>query len=180
MQDKIRQLKARLLEVDNLNKANAVLQWDQATYMPPGGAEARSRHSATLARLAQEKFIDPAIGKLLDELQPYANSLPYDSDEASLVRVTRRNYERMLKVPVEFVGELSSHSTHSYQVWSQARPANDFPRVRPYLEKTLELSRRLANFFPGYDHIIDPLVNFADQGMKASTLKTLFSELRAE
>ena len=136
MQEKINQLKARLLEVDNLNKANAVLQWDQATYMPPGGAEARGRHCATLARLAQEKFTDPAIGKLLDQLQSYADSLPYDSDEASLIRVTRRDYERMLKVPAEFIGELSSHSTQTYQVWSKARPENDFARLRPLLEKT--------------------------------------------
>ena len=180
MQEKFLQLKARLLEVDNLEKANAVLQWDQATYMPPGGAEARGRHCATLARLAQEKFTDPAIGKLLDELQPYADSLPYDSDEASLIRVTRRNYDRMLKVPAEFVGELSSHSTQTYQVWSKARPANDFARLRPLLEKTLDLSRQMANFFPGYDHIIDPLVDFADQGMTASILSALFAELRKE
>jgi carboxypeptidase Taq len=180
MQEKFRQLKVRLLEIDNLEKANAVLQWDQATYMPPGGAEARGRHCATLARLAQEQFTDPAIGKLLDELQPYADSLPYDSDEASLIRVTRRNYERMLKVPAEFVGELSSHNTQTYQVWSKARPANDFASLRPLLEKTLDLSRQLANYFPGYDHIIDPLVDFADRGMKASTLSSLFAELRKE
>jgi carboxypeptidase Taq len=180
MQDKLNQLKARLMEVDDLNKTNAVLQWDQATYMPPGGAEARGRHSATLARLAQEKFTDPAIGKLLDELQPYADSLPYDSDEASLIRVTRLDYERAVKVPPAFVAELSNHSTKTYQVWSEARPANDFARVRPLLEKTLDLSRQLANFFPGYDHIIDPLVNFADQDMKASILSAIFAELRKE
>ena len=180
MQDKFNQLKARLMEVDDLNKTNAVLQWDQATYMPPGGAEARGRHSATLARLAQEKFTDPAIGKLLDELQPYVDSLPYDSDEASLIRVTRLDYERAVKVPPAFVAELSNHSTKTYQVWSEARPANDFARVRPLLEKTLDLSRQLANYFPGYDHIIDPLVNFADQGMKASILSAIFAELRKE
>jgi len=180
MQEKLQQLKALLLEADNLEKANSVLQWDQATYMPPGGAEARGRHSATLARLAQEKFTSPVIGQLLDELQPFAESLPYDSDDASLVRVTRRRYEQMLKIPAEFIGELSSHTTQTYQVWAKARPANDFASVRPLLEKTLDLSRQLANYFPGYDHIIDPLVDFADQGMKAATLSALFADLRAE
>ena len=116
MEEKLHELKRRLSEVDDIEKASAVLSWDQSTYMPRGGSEARARHASTLDRLAQEKFTDPAIGKLLDELQPYADSLPYDSDEASLIRVTRRRYERMTKVPSEFIGELSenagSHDDH--------------------------------------------------------------------
>jgi carboxypeptidase Taq len=180
MEQKLQELKRRLLEIDDLEKAAAVLGWDQSTYMPPGGAEARGRHMATLARLAQEKFTDPAIGKLLDELQPYADSLPYDSFKASLVRVTRRKYEREVRVPPAFVGELYNHSALSYQVWTEARPANDFARLQPLLEKTLDYSRQLADFFPGYEHIIDPLVDYADYGMKASTLKALFADLRKE
>lgn len=103
-----------------------MLIWDQSTYMPEGGAQARGRHSATLARLAQEKFVDPAIGRLLDELQPYAESLPYDSDDASLIRVTRREYERATRIPPKFIGELYEHQAKAYQVWTEARPANDF------------------------------------------------------
>ena len=121
---------------------------------------------ATLARLAHEKFTDPAVGKLLDELRPYEESLPYDSDDASLIRVTRREYERNTKIPAAFVAQLNEHSAESYQVWTEARPANDFKRVQPYLEKTLDLSRQLANYFPGYEHIADPLIDFADEGMK--------------
>ena len=180
MENKLKKLKTRLAEVDDLNKAAAVLTWDQSTYMPPGGAEARARVLTTLGELAQEKFIDPAIGRLLDELQPYAESLPYDSDEASLIRVTGREYERLVKVPPAFMGELYGHFAQTYQAWTEARPANDFNRVRPLLEKTVELSRKYADFFPGYEHVIDPLIAFEDYGMKASTLKALFSELRKE
>jgi carboxypeptidase Taq len=180
MEGKLQELKKRLLEIDDLEKAAAVLSWDQSTYMPPGGAEARGRHIATLTRLAHEKFTDPAIGRLLDDLQPYAESLPYDSDDASLIRVTRRKYEREIRVPPDFVGELSNHMAQSYQVWTEARPADDFARMQPWLEKTLDYSRKLAQFFPGYEHIIDPLVDYADYGMKASTLKVLFADLRRE
>jgi len=180
MEDKLQALKTRLLEINDLESAGSVLSWDQETYMPPGGAAARARQLGTLSRLAHEKFTDPAIGKLLDELRPYEESLPYDSDEASLLRLTRREYERAVKVPAEFVAQLSSHNAASYDVWTRARPANDFVAVQPYLEKTLDLSRQLANFFPGYEHIADPLIDFADYGMKAATIRTLFAELRAQ
>jgi carboxypeptidase Taq len=180
MEDKLQALKTRLLEINDLESAGSVLSWDQETYMPPGGATARARQLGTLSRLAHEKLIDPAIGKLLVELRPYEESLPYDSDEASLIRVTRREYERAVKVPPEFVAQLSSHDAASYDVWTRARPANDFAAVQPYLEKTLDLSRQLANFFPGYEHIADPLIDFADYGMKAASISTLFAELRAQ
>src|SRR5512133_1009234 len=116
--------------------------------MPPGGAPARARQQATLGRLSHEKFTAPAIGELLEALRPYEGNLPYDSDDASLIRVTRRQYERDVQVPTALVSEIISHQSEMYQVWAEARPANDFARVQPYLEKNLDLSRQYAECFP--------------------------------
>jgi carboxypeptidase Taq len=180
MQEKLQELKTRLVEVDDLNSAGALLSWDQTTYMPPGGAEARGRQMSTLGRLAHEKFTDDAVGKLLDELRPYEESLPYDSDDASLIRVTRRQYERLTKVPSSFIAEINNHGALSYQAWTEARPANNFNKVRPMLEKTLDLSRQLAEFFGPFDHIADPLIDMGDFGMKAESVRAVFSDLRRE
>lgn len=180
MEEKFQALKTRLMEVDDLSSAAGLLYWDQSTYMPPGGAAARARQTATLTRLAHEKFTDPGIGKLLDALVPYEESLPYDSDEASLLRVTRRKYERAIKIPSEFMAEVTNHTAISYQVWTEARPANDFERVRPYLEKTLAYSRQAADFCPDYEHIADPLIELSDYGMKATDISRIFANLREE
>lgn len=180
MEAKLQELKTRLAEVNDLDMATAVLSWDQTTYMPPGGAAARGRQMATLARLSQEKFTDPAIGRLLDELQPYAESLPYGSDDASLIRVTRRDYEKMVKIPSPFIARFYEHGAESYQAWTAARPANNFAAMQPYLEKTLQMSRELADFFPGYEHLADPLIDFSDHGMKAASVSSLFAQLREQ
>ena len=180
MEAKLKELKTRLLEINDLNAAAAVLGWDQSTYMPPGGAPARARQMATLSRLAHEQFTDPAIGRLLDALRPYEESRPYDDDDASLIRVTRRDYERLTRVPAEFMAEFQTHTALSYQAWTQARPQNDFKSVEPMLEKSLDLSRRLADFFPGADHIADPLIAFADYGMKTTDVRRVFDQLRAQ
>ena len=126
MEAKYQELKKRLIEVDNLNSANALLYWDQSTYMPSGGAAARARQSATLSRLAHEQFTDPAIGRLLDDLRPYEESLGYDSDEASLIRVTRREFERAVRVPADFVAEMTSHQAESFQVWTSSPSGERF------------------------------------------------------
>lgn len=180
MQEKLNQLKARLAEVNDIDSIAALLNWDQSTFMPAGGSEARARQMATLARLSQIKFTDPEVGRLLEDLQPYADSLPADSDEASLINVTRRLYDRAVLIPPDFLAEFYQHGARTYQVWTEARPANDFSKVQPLLEKTLDYSRRMAEFFPGYEHIADPLIAFSDFGMRASTVRQVFAELRRE
>ena len=180
MNTHLKELKARLLEINDLESAAALLYWDQSTYMPPGGAVARGRQLATLGQLAHTKFTDAELGRLLDRLRPYEEELGYESDEASLIRVTRRDYERAVNLPAHFVAEMYSHTAEAFTVWSTARPANDFAAVQPYLEKTLELSRQVANFFPGYDHIADPLIDWSDYGMKAASVRGLFAQLREQ
>lgn len=180
MEKKLDELKNRLREVEDLNLVTALLNWDQSTYMPPGGAPARGRQMALVGRLAHEKLIDPAVGRLLDDLRSHEESLEPDHDDAALIRVARRNYEKSVCVPPHLLSELREHAAKSYQTWTVARPADDFASVEPMLEKTLELSRRIADCFPGYDHIADPLIDFADEGMKAENVRALFADLRSQ
>jgi len=180
MEAMLQELKARLAEVDDLESAAALLRWDQLTCMPPGGAVARARQISRLRRIAHEKFTAPRIGELLEQLRPYEQALPYDSDEAALIRVARRDYEKAVAVPPSFKEQLFSHAAASYQAWVKARPADDFAAMQPFLEKTLELSRQLADFYSGYEHIADPLIDLTDHGMTASALSALFAELRGQ
>jgi carboxypeptidase Taq len=174
------ELKRRLLEISDLNYSNAVLGWDQATYMPPGGAEARGRQAAMLSKLAHEKSVDPALGRLIDALARFADGLPDDSDDASLIRVARHDFEKAIRVPPDYVERASAHSSASYVAWTKARPADDFAAMRPYLEKTVALSREYAGFFAPYRHITDPMIDDYDAGMTTETVRALFAALRRE
>jgi carboxypeptidase Taq len=169
-------LKRRLAEIYDLGAAGAVLGWDEATYMPTGGALARGRQSALLRRLAHERMVDPALGRALDRLEPQADRLaPAD---ASLIRVVRRDYEKSVRVPAEYVARASAHGSASYNAWIAARPANDFATMIPFLETTVELSREYASFFAPGAHIADPMIDDADEGMTTATVQRLFAELR--
>jgi carboxypeptidase Taq len=174
------ELRGRLQEVNDLSSAGDVLEWDQATLMPPGGAPARARQMASIKRLAHEKFIDPVLGGLLDQLAKNADDLPFESDEAALLRVTRRLYDRATRLPPAFMAEIAAHAAASYNAWTQARPQNNFAAMRPFLEKTVTLSRRYADFFPGYAHVADPLIEASDYGMTVATIRPLFAELRQQ
>jgi carboxypeptidase Taq len=177
---RLAELKQRLLEISDLGYAGAVLGWDEATYMPKGGAVARGRQSAAVSRIRHEKSIDPTLGTLIDGLIPHAESLSNDSDDAALIRVARRDYGRAIKVPAEWVERSNRHASASYDAWIRARPANDFATMRPFLEKTLEFSREYAGFYAPYDCIADPLIDDADHGMTTASIQKLFAELRRE
>ncbi len=167
------ELLTRLGTVRDLGGASAVLVWDQMTYMPAGGAAARGRQLGTLERLSHELFTEERIGKLLTELETSADF----TDDDNLVRLVRRQYDRAVRVPSSFAAEVSAHTTEAYEAWAQARPNNDFAAVQPYLEKTLELSRRYADYFD-YEHPADPLIDQADYGMSVATIRPIFAELR--
>ena len=173
------ELKGRLAEISDLAAAASVLSWDEAVHMPPAGARARGRQKARLAALTHQKATDPALGRLLDKLATPAEALPSDCQEAALIRVARRDFALATQVPAEYVARASEHGSASYNAWVAARPANDFPAVIPYLEKTLELSREFSGFFPGYEHIMDPLIG-PDEGFSTREVADLFAKLRAE
>jgi carboxypeptidase Taq len=170
------ELRHRLQEIYDLKSAASLLGWDQVTYMPPGGARARGRQLATLGRLAHEKLTDPALGRLLDSLE--ATARPGSADDAALLRVVRRDYDRATRIPPAFIAEFAQHQVASYETWAMARPANDFAAVVPLLERTLDFSRQYADYFPGYDHIADPLIDALDEGMTVAIIQPLFAQLR--
>ena len=172
------ELKSRFRDISDLHAASAVLEWDQSTYMPEGGAPARGRQTALLARLSHEQWIAPEVGRLIDALSRYGETLPYDSDDASLIRAARRAYGKAVKVPADYVARVNAHGSACYIAWTKARPANDFAAMVPYLEKTLALSREYAGFFAPYAHIADPMIDDADEGMTTASIKALFADLR--
>ena len=55
MSERVERLRQRLREQIDLRHATAVLEWDQQTMMPPGGAESRAESLATMPKVLGEK-----------------------------------------------------------------------------------------------------------------------------
>jgi carboxypeptidase Taq len=179
-EQKLQQLKTQLGVIADLDYVTAMLDWDQQTYMPSGGAGNRGYHLATLQQIAHSRLVSDEMGKLLDDLQPYASQLDPDSFDASLVRVARRNYEKKTKIPNEWVAEFYMTTAAAHEAWAKARAENNFPHFQPHLEKILDLAHRYADFFAPYEHVYDPLMDIFEPGMKTRDVKTIFDALRPQ
>jgi carboxypeptidase Taq len=178
MSNKVDQLKEILGEVADLNAAMSLLGWDQQTYMPTGGSEARGQHLATLGKIAHQKATAPGVGELLSALRSDLRDSDPESDESSLVRVAARDYDKAVRVPAEFVAEQAIVTTASFQAWQEARAKSDFAIFRPHLEKVVSLVKRYIAFFPPSDHPYDVLLDDYEPGMKTAEVKDIFDALR--
>ena len=105
--------------------------------------------SARCDRFSHELFIDDEIGRLLDELSDYEESAGYDSDEASLIRIARRDYEKAKRVPRELRAEMTRAGANALPAWIEAREKSDFSIFLPYLKKNVELTHRYVDCFEG-------------------------------
>ncbi len=180
MEAKLQQLKNTMAELADINGATALLGWDQQTYMPPGGAESRGQQLGTLGKIAHDIGTSPELGKLLDELKPYAATLDPDSDDARLVKFAIRDYEQATRVPADFVVEQAQVTAMANQAWAEARAKSDFSIFRPHLEKVVELTHRFVGFFPPADHPYDILLDNFEPEMKTADVKAIFDALRPE
>ncbi|HET6821332.1 MAG TPA: carboxypeptidase M32, partial [Anaerolineales bacterium] len=176
MSDKLELLKERLGEVEDIGRAASVLGWDQQVNMPPGGNEARGRQLATLSKIAQEKFITDEVGRLIDDLKQELNGA--ETDEAALVRVAARNYDKARRVPPSFIAEQAIVTSKAFEAWMEARSKSDFSIFQPHLEKVVELVHKYISFFPPGDHPYDTLLDDFEPGMKTADVKAIFDGLR--
>ena len=163
MSEKLEQLKEMLGEVADIGRAASVLSWDQQVNMPPGGNDARGQQLATLSKIAQEKFITDEVGHLIDDLKQELNGA--DTDEAAMVRVAARDYNKAKRVPPSFIAEQALVTSRAFEAWREAKGKSDFSIFEPHLEKVVELTHKYISFFPPGDHPYDTLLDDYEPGM---------------
>jgi carboxypeptidase Taq len=177
------ELIAKTKEAALLRSTASILGWDQRTKMPPGGIGHRSLQTAQLARVIHEWSTDPRVGELLAECEA-DSALVSDpaSEPAANLRELRREYDRATKLPADLVEERARTRTVAEHEWEQARAKSDFAVFRPWLERNIDLSRRVADCYgwgPG-DEPWDALAEGYEPGMRARDVEAVFTPLRDE
>ncbi len=179
MKQKFLELKKNMAEVAAINSAAAVLGWDQQVYMPSGGAEARAASLSALEELAHGKFTSEENGKLIAATHDWAQGQGEASFEASYLRAARRDYEKAVKLPAEFVGEFSRATSAAIDAWTRARAGSDFKAFSPHLQKIISLNLRKAELLGYKASPYDALLDLYEPGATKAALEPVFGELTA-
>lgn len=167
-------LRQRLSRITHLNQAAAVLEWDMETYMPEGGAEARSMQVATLRSLAHELLIDDETAGLLEQ------AVPRSEIDRDLVRVVSKDVDKARKVPSSLIAAMAEASGRAKGAWQKARSTNDFPVFAPHLERIVDLCIQHAEALGYEDQPYDALLDQYEEGATTREVTTVFDSVRKE
>jgi carboxypeptidase Taq len=149
--------------------------------MPPAGTAHRADQMSTVFRLAHEMFTDPEVGRLLDELRPLEDSLDPDSDDAALIRLVRRDYEKAVKVPATLRAAMARASAEARPVWVKAKAESDFASFLPSLERIVELKLEYVDCVAdGAAERYDVLLDDYEPQTTTAEVRTLFGELKPQ
>lgn len=167
-------------ELSTLGQIEALLGWDQMTYMPKMGTEDRSEGIALISRTIHERVISDKFWKNIEILSNSKNFEILTEKDKSVVNRLRKDVEKARKVPSDFVEKMAKTTTIAYQAWEEARSKNDFKVFSLHLEKIIALEKEYCSFFdfpgPRYNTLIDDY----EEGMTVEKLMIEFSYLKKE
>lgn len=184
----VARLKELSAEIKTWHGIDALLGWDQETYMPEKAIGGRSKQQSAVSSLIHEKTTAPEIGRLLELLgADEANERGDESrcsdlsfDERALIRGFYRGYSKATKLPAKLVAELSETQSLAQSAWAKARSNDDFAAFQPHLEKIIDLKLQCADAY-GYDqHPYDSLLDEYEPGMKTAEVDQVFGALRSD
>ncbi len=175
MSESFTQLQARLADVHNLNMAGAVLDWDQQTYMPSGGVEARAEQRATLSKIAHQMLSGDETSKLLEQAERDNDG---SETTSAFLRVARREFDHATKLPPQLVEETSRVTSIAQEEWAKARASNDYAHFAPHLEKIVDINQRTAQALGYGDKLYDALLDQYEEGMTCAQLNPIFAQLK--
>ncbi|MCA9968745.1 MAG: carboxypeptidase M32 [Anaerolineales bacterium] len=173
-------LLGKVHQIQDLQKAMAVLSWDRETNMPPKGLTARIHQMTTLRQLTHQMFTAAEMGDLIAAAAESLNGADYASNEASLIRLLQRQYADQQKLPPDFVRRVSEVSGQAHHAWVTARANDDFAHFQPWLAQVIELCQEMAELYGYEDEPYDALLDKYETEMKTAEVRAIFDAVKAE
>lgn len=171
-----RKLVLQVRKLSRLEEALKLLEWDQATYMPPGAHGERAEQTATLAAVVHDQRIAPQLLSLIDEL---AAHLPELSPSAAVdVRELKWRADRLRRVPTALQSARAQAQSLARSAWSEARETGQFQLLAPHLEEVVRLEREYAQAIAGDGDLYQVLLEEYEPGIPESLVREVFEQLR--
>lgn len=171
-----RLLVTKLREFARLEEALKLLEWDQATHMPPGAQHDRAEQMSVVAGMLHSLRTSPSFLDLLDELAARIKEL--DPPAAVDVRETKWRADRLRRVPAELQAARARTQALARAAWLEAREQNDFETLRPHLYEVVRLEQEYAHRLTDDGNPYQALLEDYEPGIPLTVIDQLFQELR--
>ena len=168
-------LQDRFTRISTIGEASAVLGWDAAAMMPPGGGAARGDQLAVLAGLGHGLLTAPEAAA--DLAEAYADG-GWDGANLALMR---HAHTRATALPADLVEAQARANSRCEKVWREARRASDFAAVLPELQEVVRLVRHQADALAPALGLApyDALMDGYQRGIGAADVGPVFAQYEA-
>jgi carboxypeptidase Taq len=173
----------RIGAINDVLNAVSLLQWDQRTMMPAGGAATRGKQVATLVGVARDMLLSDATRRALDGAARAAAAQPADSPDRRAIAQAEAAIAFHARVPAAINARRAELKAVANGVWIAARAAGDFALFAPVLTETVAVARDYAQAIAAGEggagaHPYDALIALYEPGETVARLRTLFATLR--
>ncbi len=164
-----------------LSSAQAMLQWDMETMMPPNGVSLRSEQLALLSGLQHKMSTSSAIGNLLKTIFKHPAYESLNEVEKRNVQLIKKNYDEQTKLPTKLVAEIAKQQAITVNTWKKAKASRNFNLFKPELEKLVALNKQAASILMEAKQTrtpYDALIDIYEPKMDAENIAKIFKDLQ--
>jgi carboxypeptidase Taq len=164
-----------------LGTAEAIVNWDMETMMPPRAVELRSEQIALLSQIHHKMSTAPATGKLLDIILKHPQYDTLSEVNKRNVHLIKKNYDEQTKLPSKLVTAIAKQQTLTVNIWKKAKAQKNYALFRPELEKLIELNKQAADILmkvKGAKTAYDALIDIYEPKMTTQIITQVFDELQ--
>jgi carboxypeptidase Taq len=160
-------------ELDALNSAIGLMNWDQQLLMPAGGLSARSKHLLRLSRIRHTILTSDEFRTDLDE----AKASGADQDQAA-IRILLAEVEEATKLPLDLIERKSKVTTDAYQTWRKAKQDNNYSLLAPYYKEVFEIAKETAECLTYKNHPYDALINLYEEDSTFAEAESTLGQIK--
>jgi carboxypeptidase Taq len=162
-------------ELQHLDNAIAVLEWDEETTLPPGGRDERGGQLATLEGMRHGLLTSDHLGDLIEEVALEREGDERWRRELELLRDLRKSE---IALPEDLVRAFANARSRSAGAWEESRDKNNFALLVPSLTETLNLLRETATTLDPAADPYDILIDEYEPGMTRARIEPVLNEMR--
>lgn len=169
-----------LNKIGELNYLSEILNWEMDTISPKKSIDYLINLQTKLSLKAFKLQTDK---KYITLLNNFINSEEFNKitdEEKSMLQFMKKQYLIEKNIPEDFYEEYTKTLLISKDNWLKAKKENDYNIFKPYLNKVIELTKKLYEYKYLNCNLYDSMLNEYEANMTSKKIDILFEELKKE
>lgn len=164
-------------EIQLINEALGLLEWDTQTGMPEKSSSYRSEVVGYLSGLSFERSVGPKIQEALAYFKDHSEELSQLGQQ--VYAKVEEDYLLNKQIPTDSMQAYTKLLSQAHSDWLSAREAKDFDRMKTSIEMIIGY---LKEFIPYWEKAektpYDVLLNQYEPGMTVAKLDAIFAQVK--